>query len=241
MEKLIYALWRPAETPRDLFNRQLLGPVAEALQSQMQGLRINVQDETVAQGTSPRFVVTEPQMEAVVQLWVATAYPPARAHIEQALASVSSRVEGWLVCESTPLPNVKHPPQPGTRTEGFSQVVFFERPADLPYDTWRRNWQDDHTAVAIETQTNFEYVQNLVVRPLTPDAPPFAAIVEECFPMAALEDRALYFDAVGDPARLDANYARMMASCARFMGRAGGDCIPTSQYDIKTPWDMPTA
>ena len=241
MEKLIYALWRPAATPREAFNRQLLGLVAEAVRPQVLGLRINVQDGTVAQGTSPRFVVTQPQMEAVVQLWVATAYPPARGAIEQALASVSSRVEGWLVCESTPLPNIKHPPQPGARTEGFSQVVFFERPADLPYDTWRRNWQDDHTAVAIETQTNFEYVQNLVVRPLTPNAPPFAAIVEECFPLAALEDQALYFNAVDDRAQFEANYARMMASCARFMGPAGGDCIPTSQYDIKTPWQLQAA
>lgn len=241
MEKLIYALWRPEDMPREAFDERLLGAVAEALQPQVLGLRINVQDETVARGTSPRFVVTQPQMEAVVQLWVASAYPPARAPIEGALAGIASRVEGWLVCESTPLPNVQHPPQLGARTEGFSQVVFFERPADMPYETWRRNWQDDHTAVAIETQTNFEYIQNLVVRPLTAGAQPFAAIVEECFPAAALEDRALYFDAVDDPARLEANHARMMASCARFMGPAGGDCIPTSQYDIKAPWNLPAA
>ncbi len=241
MEKLIYALWRPEGMPREAFNQRLLHEVAEALRPLVRGLRINVQDAVVAGGTSPRFAVTQPQMEAVVQLWVTSAYPPARAPLERTLAALASRVEGWLVSESTPLPNLASPPPRGARTEGFAQVVFFERPTDIDFDTWRANWQDDHTAVAIETQTNFEYVQNLVVRPLTPGAQPFAAIVEECFPLAALADAALYFDAVGDSARQEANYARMMASCARFMGPAGADCIPTSQYDIVLPWGPPAA
>lgn len=232
MEKLIYALWRDEAEPREAFNARLLGPVADALRPHVLALRMNVQDNTVAGGTNPRFVVTRPQMEAVVQLWVDSAYPPARGPIEAALADAASRIEGWLVAESAVLPNRTHPPRPGLPTEGFSQVVFFERPGDVDYETWRRCWQDDHTEVAVSTQSNFEYVQNLVVRPLTDGASPYAAIVEECFPLAAIEDRALYFDAVGDPAKLEANYGRMMQSCGRFMGAAGGDCIPMRQYDL---------
>ena len=233
MEKLIYALWRDEAEPRPAFNARLLGPVANAIAGHVRGLRINVQDDSVAGGTNPRFVVTDPQMEAVVQLWVDTAYPPARAPIEAALAGAGVRIEGWLVSESVPLPNRAHPPRGSGPTEGFSQMVFFERPDALDFETWRRNWQDKHTAVATETQSNFEYVQNLVVRPLTPGAAPFAAIVEECFTLAAVEDRELYFDASGDPERLEAHYARMMESCAGFMGPAGGDCIPTRQYEVK--------
>lgn len=231
MEKLIYALWRDDAEPRASFNARLLGPVAAAIAPHVLALRINVQDESVAGGTNPRFVVTQPQMEAVVQVWVDSAYPPSRAPIEAALAGAAQRLEGWLVAESVPLPNRKHPP--GQPTEGFSQVVFFERPATLDCDTWRRYWQDDHTAVATDTQSNFEYIQNLVVRPLTDGAAPYAAIVEECFPLAAIEDREVYFDAVADPAKLESNYARMMESCGRFMGPAGGDCIPMRQYEIK--------
>jgi hypothetical protein len=236
MEKLIYALWRDESTLRTAFNAELLGPVAKAILPHVRGLRINVQEESVAGGNSARFVVTDPQMEAVVQIWVDSAYAPARAPIEAALTSVSPRIEGWLVSESAPLPNRAHPPQPGKATEGFSQVVFFERPADLPFETWQRNWQNDHTVVAVETQSTFEYVQHLVVRPVTEGAAPYAAFVEECFPMAALTDPEAFYDAVGVPGRLEANYARMMASCGRFMGPAGGDCIPTRQYDIKAAW-----
>ena len=55
------------------------------------------------------------------------------------------------------------------------------------------------------------------MRALTEDAPPWDAIVEERFPAEALESREVYFDAVGDPARLEANMARMAESCGRFI------------------------
>ncbi|MFD2499323.1 hypothetical protein ACFSTI_11390 [Rhizorhabdus histidinilytica] len=84
--------------------------MAEAIAPHVHALRINVRDDRLPQGSNPVFVVTEPQMEAAVQLWVDTAYPPARAPIEAALATVASRIEGWLVAESTPLPNRLHPP-----------------------------------------------------------------------------------------------------------------------------------
>lgn len=231
MEKLIYALWRDPAVPRDAFNARLLADVAAAIAPHARALRINIQDESVAGGTNPRFTVTQPQMEAVAQLWVDTAWGPARAPIEAALAQVAARIEGWLVCESTPLPNRAHPP--GTPTEGFSQIVFIERPSTLDRETWRRNWQDGHTETAVETQSNFEYVQNLVVRPLTEGAASYDAIVEECFPLGAIADKAVFYDAVGDPEKLAANEARMMASCANFIGDAGCDCIPMRQYDFK--------
>jgi len=232
MEKLIYALWRDEGRSRAAFNATLLGKVADAVAPHVHALRINVQDDDLPKGSNPVFVVTQPQMEAVVQVWVDTAYPPARAPIEAALATVASRVEGWLVAESVPLPNRQHPP--GRPTEGFSQVVFIEKPDGLDHATWRRNWQDGHTDVAIETQSNFEYAQNLVVRPVTEPAAPYAAIVEECFPIAAITDKQLYYAAAGDPAKLEANEKAMLDSCANFIGAKGCDCIPMRQYEIKT-------
>jgi|TARA_R100000501_G_scaffold17919_3_gene35041 hypothetical protein len=235
LEKLIYALWRKEGQSREALNDALLGPVTEGLRPLVRALRINVQDDAVEGGTSPRFVVTEPQMDAMVQIWVDTSWSVRREPIEALLNDAAGQVAGWLVSESTPLPNTQHPPVAGERTEGFSQMVFLERPDHLDFDEWRDAWQERHTRVATDTQTNFEYIQNLVVRPVTKGAQPFAAIVEECFPQKALHDRELYFDAVNDPAKLDANYAAMMDSCANFMGPKGGDCIPTSQYDMKVP------
>ncbi|MFN5902520.1 MAG: EthD domain-containing protein [Novosphingobium sp.] len=100
----------------------------------------------------------------------------------------------------------------------------------MSHAEWLSLWQDSHTQVAIETQANFEYVQNLVVRTLTEGAPPYVAIVEECFPEAALTDPFVFFDAVGDPAKFKANLDRMMESCDRFIDRGTIDVIPTGQY-----------
>lgn len=231
MEKLIYALWRAESEAREAFNARLLNEVPDRTSGFARGLRINLQDSSVAEGTSPRLVATNPQMEAIVQLWVDRASQERCAAIESALASVASRTEGWLVCEATPIMNETY--APGTPTEGFSQLAFLQKPSTLDHDIWRSNWQNLHTEVAIGTQSTFEYVQNLVVRPVSSAAGPYAAIVEESFPIEALNDASVYFNAAGDQQALAAHTQQMMESCARFMDMSGCDCIPTRQYEIK--------
>lgn len=233
MEKIIYALWRDAHEPREAFNARLKDEIAPELAPLTKGLRLNIQDATVAGGTSPLAVSTQPQMEAVVQLWLDEARDQVRAPVDALLAKASSRMEAWLACEATPIPNTKHPPKPGARTEGFSQVVFLSIPPRISYEAWRHHWQGHHTRIAIETQSNFEYRQNLIVRPLTYGAPGYAAMIEECFPIEALNDTAVYYDAVGDPAKLEANAAAMMDSVGVFIDFERMDCIPTSQFEIK--------
>jgi hypothetical protein len=96
-------------------------------------------------------------------------------------------------------------------------MVALTKPAHLSWGEWRRIWQGSHTSVAINTQSSFRYVQNLVLRPLTAGAPPYAAIVEECFPIEAARDLHVFFDAVGDEARLARHMSAMAESCDRFM------------------------
>ena len=233
MEKIIYALWRhPSERLAD-FSARLRHDIAPQLAQAAKAVRLNLQDEQVAGGASPRMTSTQPQMDAVGQVWLDSAHATVRAPVDVLIGQTAMRFAAWLVCESTAIPNVLHPPQPGARTEGFSQIVFLGRPPRLGWEAWREIWQRDHTAVAIETQSNFEYVQNLIVRPLTYGACDYAAMVEECFPAAAFTDEAVYFDAVGDLAKLQANQARMAESCARFIDFDRIDCLPTSQFDIK--------
>lgn len=232
MEKIIYALWKDPGEGRDRFNARLLGEIAPKLADAAHALRINIQDAAVAAGSSPRLTSLAPQMEAVIQLWLDSANDASRAGVDAIIAEAAPRHAGWLVSESTVLPNLLHPPVPGRRTEGFSQIVFLGLPPRLDWTAWRDIWERQHSQVAVDTQANFEYVQNLVVRPLTYGAPAFAAMVEECFPAAALHDEAVYFDAVGDAARLAENQRLMMESCARFIDFDRIDCIPTSQYDF---------
>ena len=236
MEKAVYVLWRPQDVSAEEFSARLRGEVADALLGLgVHGLQVNVADDAVA-GAVLRLVELEPQMEAVVSVWVDTVADAARRPVEDVLAGAAHRVAGYLVTESEPLPNTAHPAAPGERTHGFANVAFLRRPATLPHEEWLDLWQNHHTRVAIETQSTFGYVQNVVVRPLTPDAPPFAAVVEELFPPAALTDLHVFFDAAGDDEKLAKNMGVMNDSTTRFGANQSVDVVPTSQYVIQRPW-----
>ena len=195
-------------------------------------IRIKIEDDITDLGAALRQSRGEPQHHATIQFWLPSANALFRADIDRILGEAGARFALWLVAESSVIENRAHAPAAQSRCEGWAQLAFLTRPARLSFDDWLAVWHDHHTRVAIETQSNFEYVQNLVIRALTPQAPPYAAIVEECFPQSALSDPYVFFDAVGDQAKFDANLATMMESCNRFIERGTIDVIPTSQYNF---------
>lgn len=223
MEKVVAALWAPETALRE----RLPGALRAAGAAR---IRLNLRDDAVAAGGGHVQRWQEP--DAVAQFWLASSNPRFFAPVASALGEASGRFAAWLVAESTIIANTAHPPQPGARTWGWSQATFLAFRPDLSPEAADAHWRTHHTTVAIETQANFEYVQNRVVRALTPDAPAYDAFVEECFPPEALTDPKAFFDAVGDDAKHQANLATMMESCAAFIDFARIDVIPTSQYDF---------
>jgi hypothetical protein len=90
--------------------------------------------------------------------------------------------------------------------------------------------------VAIDTQSTFGYRQNVLERPLSADAAPLDAMIEENFPPEAMSsDHAFYGVQAGDDEGLQANLSAMLASCARFIDFDKIDVIPMSEYVIKPP------
>lgn len=225
MEKLVYALeLRKGAKAPDL--------AAKLKQAGAQDIRLNLRDTSVADGD--KLVQSRGAIlpDCIVQFWLPSANPAFRAEIDAALAAASSGMRGWLVSEATIIANEAHPALHGERTPGFAQLAFLTLPDGMAWHDWRTIWRDFHTHVAIETQSNFEYVQNLVVEPLTDTSGEIIAIVEECFPEAALTDPLAFFDAAGNPQKFKANLDRMMESCARFITPGTIDVFPTSQYDF---------
>ncbi len=236
MEKIVYALWCKPNEDRAALNARLRADAVPALLSlsNVRALRLNFQDADVARAEPLRQAGPGEQMDAVAQLWVDAAHDMFRKPVDEILSAACGRIDAWVVLSSDIIPNTLHPSQEGVRTEGWSQFCFIRRPDRLSPEEWRHNWQVLHTPVGIETQSNFEYVQNFVVRPLTEGAFPYAAIVEECFPTAAMDDSHVFFDAVGDQARYEANLATMSESCSHFVEMPGGiHVLPTSQYDYR--------
>jgi hypothetical protein len=77
------------------------------------------------------------------------------------------------------------------------------------------------------------YVRNVVVRALTPGAPPWAGIVEEGFPTEAVTDPMLWYCADGSNEKLERNFAAMMESVAAFLDTDRVESHPMSEYRIK--------
>lgn len=232
MEKVVAALWaRPGED-RATFNARLRAALPQALQAAgASKVRLNLRDAEVEPAAALVQRWQDPQQDAVVQFWLPSANAVFRADVDAALAAHCARFALWLVAESTIIANTAHAPAPGARTWGWSQASFISFRPDLDRQAAIAVWHSHHTRVAIDTQANFEYVQNLVVRPLTEGAPGYDAFVEECFPAEAMTNPQAFYDAVGDEAKFQANLTTMMDSCGRFIDFSRIDIIPTSQYD----------
>jgi hypothetical protein len=235
VEKVILVLRAGTAEPsaEEQWCERLRGPVAqELLDIGLPGLTINVKDDPVR--TSLMTLTTlDPPVAGFVSLWTQQHYGPQTQHAVTLLARECADVFGYLVTESAPLP----PPvtEPGVRTTGLANIALLRRPAGLDVSTWRTRWQIDHTPVAIATQSTFGYVQNDVVRALTPGAPELAAIVEELFPDAAVSDLHAFFGAADD-ADLSDRMTKMVASTAAFGANENIDTVPTSRYVYRWPF-----
>lgn len=238
VEKLVYGLW--SERGRDRCRELLRGPVADALTAAgARGIEITVDDDAVAAATIRPSAFDRP-VAAMVFLWVDGASAAQCAALESALAGVGDACAGYLVTESVPVPMPEA--GPGERAPGFTNTALLRRPAGMDFAHWRSEWQDRHTAVAIEVQGTFGYVQNLVVRAVTAGAPELAAIVEEQFPAAATTDMYAFYgvdrsapDAEGELRR---RTAVMMDSVARFGANESITVVPGSRYTLSSPFDV---
>ena len=199
--------------------------LAAAVPEAMHGahrVQVNISDDAVA--GAMRISELDPPIEAVVSVWT--------GDIDGALAELApmaDRVAVWEVTERAPLDPVL--PTDGSRVDALSNIAFLRRPDELTRDEWLHLWLDDHTQVAIDTQATFGYYQNIVERPLTPDAPPDDAIVEELFPMATVSDIHAFYGSGGDQAELERRMTAMLASVVRFGAERNLDVVPTSRFD----------
>lgn len=228
MEKLIYTLWKPAGIAADAFRDSLLGAVPALQESGASRIRVCVADSDVSAGAPLRQENSGTAVpDAVLTLWVDTAIR--RNRQEAVFASKCAQYHCYLVLESEPLVSGRGTAS-GERTEGMNQIAFLQRPPRLTYEQWIETWQYRHTAIAIDIQATFGYRQNVVVRPLTADAPAWDAIVEENFPSAAMTSPHAFYDAVGDEALFQRRLKEMLESCARFIDADRIDVIITSEY-----------
>jgi hypothetical protein len=231
MEKVV-AVLMAADRDED-WCQHLRGPVADAiLELGVLGLTVNVRDAAVSQSLMT-LTTLDPPAAAVVSMWTQQCYGDQIAAALELLTAECDRLAAYLVTESNPLLAIL---ELGNRTTGLANIALLRRPAGLDQATWLQRWQQDHTPVAIETQSTFGYTQNAVVRALTPDAPELSGIVEELFPTEAITDLKAFFGAADD-ADLHQRLSRMVTSTTAFGANENIDTVPTSRYVLKTPFN----
>lgn len=231
MEKIIYPVWKPTEMADEAFHQRVLGEFQDRMLAitSVRALKLCIVDEHVAAAAPYRMVnLFETAFDGVILIWTDAA--SGRDELEAVFKDYFSHFHGYLVTESEQIPPSGTPTTPGQRTTGMNEIVFLRKPDRLAYEEWLSIWQDSHTPVAIETQSTFGYRQNVVIRPLTADAPAIDAIIEENFPEKAIASRAAFYDAEHDPALYHSREQIMIESCARFIDFDKLDCIPTSEY-----------
>jgi hypothetical protein len=237
MEKLIYLLWRDSGKPDALFNESLLGPVPHRLIGLgAQRVQVHVVDSAVAAGANLRFETMKPMPCAMVSFWLNAAH--ARVPYEAVLEEAAPRIAGYAVSESVVLPIGKAEPD-GVRIPGFSQIALFRKLPGITQEGFLHIWMRDQTKVGPETQETFYYGQNIVVRALTPGAPPLDGIVDECYPIEAMTDHLVYWRANGSQETYQAHLKREMDNVARFIDGDSVSAFIASTYRFGGWSDQP--
>ena len=212
---------------------RLRGRVAdELLGIGLPGLTINVRDAAVTESLMT-LTTLDPPVIAAVSLWTQQYYGSQANDALALLEKECQSLAAFLVTES--VPKMSPDVELGQRTKGLANIALLRRPQHLDESTWLQRWHIDHTPVAIETQATFGYTQNVVVRPLTPDAPGIDGIVEELFPPEAITDLHAFFGAADDDDLRD-RMTRMVASTSTFGANEHIDTVPTSRYVLRTPF-----
>jgi hypothetical protein len=217
VSKLIFAVWGDDLADR-LRDAELHERLADA---GVRRLQVNVEDEHVAGAL--RIDHLDDPIAGFVTVWDAEPGP-----VAEELRRVARAAHGYRVDERRRL----DPPEAwdGSRADALANVAVLRRPTELGREEWLRRWMLDHTAVGIRTQATFGYQQNIVLEPLTPDAPRVDGIVEELFPSAAVTDIHAFYGSGGDDAELGRRIDVLMASVARIGADRDIDLVPTSRY-----------
>ena len=229
MEKLAYQLWKKDDDSLETFKEALLKNLSRDIGELVSELQINIADSDVIPANNLAQSNYPPAPNAVIFIKVKSYF--LADTLESHLEKITNKIHGFVVSESIILDNTEKSPL-GLRSEGFSQVVFLEKPKTMSTFDWFDHWTNFHTKIAIQTQSNFIYVQNTVVRSLQKESPSFIAIIEECFPLEAMTDPEVFYNAKNNPEQFAKHAQIMMDSCEKFIDFKKIEVIPTSRYRI---------
>ena len=226
-QQLAWESWLKQSLPSDL---EKLGVIKVV---------VSVFDHKVAQAENLRISNIKPPLQAVVFAYLNNSndFEAVLTCIESSnyLLSAYRLSEYQMIDESRGLDQsfeTEYDDEKGTsfqRVPGMMQLALLKVPTDMLYEEWLKIWRQQHTQVAIETQSTFIYRQNVVEECLTEFDLGFKGLVEEAFPSAAMTSQKAFYAATNE-IDLKARQQRMWQSSKRFLKISDLEVLPTSQY-----------
>ncbi|MBW2262583.1 MAG: EthD domain-containing protein [Deltaproteobacteria bacterium] len=233
--KLVYLLWRSGD--RDSTTSILIEKCAPAILDSGAGKLVVYAADRESEMRSPApKLYTGPPICGSVHVWQENV----SAEVEEILASGGFEIAGYEVDESVykdygdnEHSGVRDWPD-GVRSPGVVAVTLMQRPRRLSREEWIRRWHDRMSPVSEEIQPRARYVRNLVLRPVTPDAPPFEGIVEETWPSKRHVSSPYLFYGAKNPIQLAVNMGRILGAVLSFLDLRRIRTTMMGEYFIKT-------
>ncbi len=239
MDKLVYILWDSRGQNETQRQQSLLNDVApRLLQAGAVKLTMYIVDQDADVRPPTPFHAGE-RMCAEVAIWLDDAGE--HGSCDEILRSAGFRFAGYLVDESIYTEyggNRYSAPRSwpdGQRSPGIIAVTLMERPKRLSREEWIRRWHGRQSPVSEAMQPRARYVRNLVIKAVTPDAPPYEGIVEEAWPSARhVTNYFLFYGAGSNPFKLVWNMIVMLRSVVSFLDLHRIRTTITSEYILKS-------
>ena len=239
MDKLIYLLWGPGGQDKKQRQHVLLREVApRLLEAGVVKLTMYIDDPDSNVRSSAPFHPGE-RICAEVAIWLNDAGK--RVPCEEILRTAGFRFAGYLVDESiyTEYGGNRHSvPRnwpDGQRSPGVVTITLMERPKRLSHEEWIQRWHGRQSPVSEAMQPRARYIRNVVIKTLTPDAPPYEGIVEEAWPSARhVTNPFLFYGAGRNPLKLVWNMVVMLRSVIHFLDLRRIRSTMASEYILKS-------
>lgn len=239
MEKFIYILWGPKEQDAKQRQHLLLKEVApKLLACGVAKLTMYIVDQD-SNVRSPAPFHPGERMCADVSLWLENA--ERRTACEDILRNAGFRFAGYLVdgLVYTEYGGNRHSAPrnwpDGQRSPGVVAVTLMERPKRLSREEWIKRWHGRQSPVSEAMQPRARYIRNVVIKAVTPDAPPYEGIVEEAWPSARhVTNPFIFYGAGRNPLKLMWNMMVMLRSVTSFLDLTRIRTTMTSEYILKS-------
>ncbi len=122
----------------------------------------------------------------------------------------------------------------GERSPSVMAITLLTKPERYTHEEWLRRWHGVMSPESEKIQPRQRYVRNVVVRPVTENAPAYDGIVEEAWPSAEHISNPYLFYCASNPFQLGWHLFKMLKAILQFHNLLKIRTVTMSEYFIRS-------